>query len=112
MTTSASTLTFAYAFSLGLLHSLEPSHAKAVLASFFLNRKRTVLEAVGFAATVTFAHTASIYLLALVGYALGPLIFRDTAVEHWSEIIGGGVMVAIGCWMFWTERQAGFHKTV
>lgn len=102
-------LTFASAFALGLLHSLEPSHAKAVLASFFLNRKRTVWEAVAFAATVTIAHTLTIYLLALIGYALGAAIHAE-AVEHVSEVIGGIVMMAIGAWMFWTERKVGFHR--
>ncbi len=103
------TLTFAPAFTLGLLHSLEPSHAKAVLASYFLNRKRTFLEAVVFAVTVTIAHTLAIYALALVGFVLGPLL-NHQSVERWSALSAGVVMMGIGGWLFWNERRAGFHR--
>lgn len=107
-------ISFAFAFTLGLLHSLEPSHAKAVLASFFLNRKRTVREAIFFAIVVTLAHTMSIYLLAIGGYVFGPflkkmLIHRDM-LEAWSEMIGAILMIVIGVWMFWNEQKVGFHK--
>ncbi len=101
-------LTFAWAFLLGLLHSLEPSHAKAVLATYFLNRQRTIVEAIAFAATVTLAHTLSIYALALLGYALGPL-FPKERLGDWSEMLGGTLMMGIGVWMFWAERRAGYH---
>lgn len=102
-------LGFTSAFTLGLLHSLEPSHAKAVLAAYFLNRRRTVMEAVFFAITVTVAHTLMIYLLALGGYALGPF-WSHSVFKSWSEWIGGILMMGIGGWMFWNERKAGFHK--
>ena len=97
------------AFTLGLLHSLEPSHAKVVLASYFLNRKRTLMEAIVFAVTVTIAHTLVIYLLAWAGYSLGPFFYHKT-IEHWSELSGGILMVSIGGWMFWNERKVQFHK--
>ena len=96
-------------FILGLLHSMEPSHAKATLAAYFLNQKRTAMEAVAFAVTVTLAHTLVIYALALTGYALGPL-FSNEAVERWSKLFGGVLMAGMGVWMFWSERNAGFHK--
>jgi ABC-type nickel/cobalt efflux system permease component RcnA len=113
MTTEAS-FTFASAFTLGLLHSLEPSHAKAVLASYFLNHKRTAVEALAFAFTVTLAHTLMIYALAALGFGLGwALIGSPDAqekVEQWSEILGGILMVLLGIWMFWNEKKVGFHK--
>lgn len=102
-------LTFASAFTLGLLHSLEPSHAKAVLASYFLDRRRTLAEAFAFAATVTLAHTITIYALALVGYALGPVFVKESLAE-WFEAAGGLLMLAIGAWMLWCERRAHFHR--
>lgn len=76
-------LTLISAFVVGLLHSLEPSHAKAVLAAYFLDRRRTLWEAVAFAATVTMAHTLTIFSLAVVGYALGPVL-RGESVERWA----------------------------
>jgi nickel/cobalt exporter len=97
------------AFILGLSHSLEPSHAKVVLASYFLNRKRTLREAVAFALTVTVAHTFTIYVLAIVGFVLGPLM-KNESVESWGEFLGGILMMAIGLWMFWGEVRARFHK--
>jgi len=109
MTESSFALTFTSAFTLGLFHSLEPSHAKVVLASYFLNQKRTVMEAVMFAMTVTAAHTLVIYLLALAGHVLGPH-FNQEVVEHWGGKIGGILMMGIGLWMFWNERRAGFHR--
>ena len=102
-------LTFAYAFLLGLMHSLEPSHAKAVLASYFLNRKRTAMEAVIFATTVTLAHTFVIYALAALGYWLGPK-FRSEMMESWGTWLGGGLLMAVGAWMFWNERRVQFHR--
>jgi len=93
------------AFWFGLAHSLEPSHAKVVLASYFLNQKRTVREAVAFAATVTIAHTLTIYVLAIIGFLLGP-IMNDESVEKWGELIGGILMMTIGVWMFWNEVRA------
>lgn len=103
------TLTFGSAFALGLLHSLEPSHAKAVLASYFLDRRRTVPEAVAFAVTVTLAHTLSIYALAAVGYSLGPLFVKEHLAE-WFEVAGGLLMVLVGLGMLWGERRANFHR--
>ena len=102
-------LSLTYAFILGLFHSLEPSHAKAVLASYFLNQKRMAWEAVVFALTVTLAHTLSIYVLAIIGYAIGPLL-KHEAIEHWSELASGILMMMIGLWMFWNEQKAKFHK--
>ncbi len=98
-----------YAFVQGLLHSLEPSHAKAVLASYFLNRKRTVFEAFAFAWVVTVAHTLTIYLLTLAGYLVGSH-FHSEQMEQWGERMGGLLMIGIGIWMFWNERSAGFHN--
>ncbi|MFZ4693907.1 MAG: sulfite exporter TauE/SafE family protein [Verrucomicrobiia bacterium] len=102
-------VTFASAFVLGLLHSLEPSHAKAVLASYFLDRRRTVAEAITFAVTVTLAHTLSIYALAVVGYALGPILVKER-LAGWFEVAGGLLMVLVGLWMLWGERRANFHR--
>lgn len=96
-------------FSLGLLHSLEPSHAKVVLASYFLNHRRTVREAIAFALTVTLAHTLTIFTLALVGFLIGPL-FKGQAIENWSEVTGGILMCLIAGWMFVSEAKAHFHK--
>ncbi len=101
-------LTLVSAFVLGLLHSLEPSHAKAVLASYFLNRRRTLVEALVFALTVTLAHTVTIFAMALAGFFLGPL-FSSDSMETWSMRVGAGLMMAIGFWMFWSERKAHFH---
>ncbi len=98
-------LTFASAFTLGLLHSLEPSHAKAVLASYFLNRRRTMTEAVAFAFTVTLSHTLSIYALAALGWFVGPIL-RGNAVETWSQLLGGLLMAGLGAWMLRRERRA------
>lgn len=107
--TNELSLGFASAFTLGLLHSLEPSHSKAVLAAYFLNRKRTLWEAVAFAVTVTIAHTLVIYLLAFLGFAAGFSLHPETG-EHWSEVIGGMVMIGVGIWMFWSEWKVGFHR--
>jgi len=105
----APSLTLASAFVLGLLHSLEPSHAKAVLASYFLNHRRKLWEALFFALTVTAAHTLTIFILALSGFLLGPL-FSAESVEIWSERIGAALMIVIGIWMFSRERRAHFHS--
>jgi nickel/cobalt transporter (NicO) family protein len=102
-------LTLIFAFSLGLAHSLEPSHAKVVLASYFLNHKRTVGEAILFALTVTIAHTLVIYTLAIAGFLLGPLMDEET-IEGWGQLIGGILMIIIGLWMFMSEARAKFHK--
>jgi len=107
------TLGYLWAFTLGLSHSLEPSHAKVVLASWFLNRRRTAMEAVLFALTVTVAHTLVIYLLALAGQAFGATFALDLnrgATARWSGLAGGVLMMAIGLWMFWDEFRAGFHR--
>ncbi len=104
----AVSLTLTSAFVLGLLHSLEPSHAKAVLASYFLNRRRTLLEAVVFALVVTLAHTLTIFVLGGMGFLLGPLFSQET-VEVWGERAGAVLMIGIGLWMFWNERKAHFH---
>lgn len=102
-------LTLISAFAVGLLHSLEPSHAKAVLAAYFLDHRRTRGEAVAFAGIVTIAHTLSIFSLAIAGYALGPLLSGDS-VERWGSMIGGGVMILMGFWMLWSEKRVNFHR--
>ncbi|MEK8022530.1 MAG: sulfite exporter TauE/SafE family protein [Candidatus Hydrogenedentota bacterium] len=103
--------TFASAFILGLLHSMEPSHAKAVLASYFLDHRRTLAEAFFFAVVVTVAHTLTIYLLAALLLGSGSLLPDSLPFEeHHAEAVSGFLMVALGAWMLREEKRANFHR--
>lgn len=107
---NAPALSLASALMLGFLHSLEPSHAKAVLASYFLDRRRTLVEAVLFAGVVTVAHTMTIFLLAAALFGGETLFEGRVAAERWAEAGSGLLMVALGAWMFRAERRARFHR--
>lgn len=94
------------AFCLGALHSFEPSHAKGVMAAYFIGHRRRVGDAISLGIIVTLAHTLSVFLL-----GLGVWFFsRKPSVENLevhAQLLGGAVVIGFGAWMIFRLSRRG-----
>ncbi len=97
-------MALAAAFGLGALHSFEPSHAKAVMAAYFIAGRRRISDAVALGIIVSFAHTASVLALA-VGARLAATHWTAENIKAPAEFIGGLVTLGLGIWILLRARR-------
>ncbi len=75
----------ALTFVFGVLHALGPGHGKAIVCSYFLARRGTLLQALAFSNLITFMHVLSatvlVFSLALLG--------RRTDIFAFQQLEGG-----------------------
>lgn len=88
------------AIGLGVLHALEPGHAKTVIAAYLIGTKGTRGDAILLGISAAATHSIIVILLAAVAVWLGRETFTGEAA-YWLQIVSAGVVVLIGCWMLW-----------
>lgn len=94
---------------LGALHGLEPGHSKTMMAAFIVAVRGTLKQAVLLGLAATVSHTAVVWLVAMAGLWLGRGWNAQTS-EPWFQLISGGLIVLIACWMLWrTWRESRSH---
>lgn len=97
---------------LGMAHALEPGHSKTLVASYLIGIKGTTRDAVLLGITVTITHTLVVFLLAVAALAFGKA-FPMERVQHWLEVVSGGLVFAMGLWLLrsrWREwKHEGEH---
>lgn len=87
-------LTALVAFGLGALHAIEPGHGKALLAFTLVGSRATVKQAAILAASLTFAHTAGVFVLgAVLFFATG---FASESIYPWITLLSGIAVAVIG----------------
>jgi len=96
---------YAAAFILGAFHALEPGHGKTVVAAYLVGSKGRVYEAVLLGAIVTFTHTFSIIVLAVVArYAAAS--YTDQQLHTYLGLVAAVLILAVGLWMMYTRWRA------
>lgn len=93
-------LYFPSAILLGALHGLEPGHSKTMMAAFIVAIRGTVKQAVMLGLAATLSHTAVVWLVAMVGMAVGQGLDTHDA-EPCFQIASSVLIIAIALWMFW-----------
>ncbi|MCJ7751744.1 MAG: nickel transporter, partial [Armatimonadetes bacterium] len=76
------------AFGLGAAHALEPGHGKTVVAAYLIGSRGRSVDAIILGAVVTFTHTASVFLLAIVSILAAAYLVPDQA-QRWLAVGSG-----------------------
>ncbi len=100
----------AVAFGLGALHALSPGHGKTIVAAYLVGSHGTLRHAALLGATVTFTHTASVFLLGLGTLFLSQYVVPDR-IYPILGVVSGLSIVAIGGSLLWKRaRHALAHR--
>lgn len=85
---------------LGGLHALEPGHGKTVVAAYLIGSKGTKIDAILLGLVVTFTHTFSVMLLAVLAkIASERMAFTEESLHGYLGFVAGGMILAVGLWM-------------
>lgn len=85
----------AVASSLGILHALEPGHAKTLMAAFIVAVRGTAWQAVVLGLSVALSHTLIVWLLALIGLTWGEALLTET-LRPWFDLAAGSIILLVG----------------
>jgi nickel/cobalt exporter len=93
------------AFVLGAFHALEPGHGKTVVAAYLVGSKGRVYEAVLLGVIVTFTHTFSIIVLAVIArYAAAS--YTDQQMHTYLGLIAALLIMGVGVSMLYSRWRA------
>ncbi|WP_456419373.1 HoxN/HupN/NixA family nickel/cobalt transporter [Methanocaldococcus infernus] len=97
------------AFTLGMLHALEPGHGKSVIAAYVSGTKVNVKDAILLGLTITLSHTFVVFLLGILSiYLLNSI--NTKAVHDLMSAIGGLILIGVGLWIVRTYFHQHEHK--
>jgi nickel/cobalt exporter len=92
---------------LGILHALEPGHAKSLMAGYIIAIQGRVRDAVTLGISAAISHTLIVWLLAGLGLYLADALILETARPYLSTVAGVAALIIAG-WMLWSlHRDAG-----
>ncbi|OGW37071.1 MAG: hypothetical protein A2Y97_01670 [Nitrospirae bacterium RBG_13_39_12] len=89
-------------FALGMMHSLEPGHGKTVVAAYLVGSRGRNLDALILGLVVTFTHSFSIIILAVVA-KFTSRYFSDQVLHTYLGIVASIIILGIGLWMLKTR---------
>ncbi|MDX2269059.1 MAG: hypothetical protein NW208_13200 [Bryobacter sp.] len=90
---------------LGAAHALTPGHGKTAVAAYLAGVRGNAFDAVRLGLIVTFTHTASVFVLALLAHYLA----EQVDVQQWHPWIvrASGVAIALmGVWLLVSRLRA------
>lgn len=89
---------------LGAAHALTPGHGKTVVAAYLAGSRGSAFDALRLGVIVTFTHTASVFVLAMLAYYLSESI--DLKVWHpLLNRISGILIALIGAWLLYQRLR-------
>ncbi len=88
----------------GAGHALTPGHGKTVVGAYLIGSKGRVTDAVILGGTVTFTHTASVFLLGLVMWFFQDA-FLSQRVQPYMETASGLLILGLGLWMLFFRKE-------
>lgn len=94
---------------LGVLHALEPGHAKSLMAGYIIAIHGRVRDAVTLGVSAAISHTLIVWLLAGLGLYLADALILETARPYLSTIAGVSALI-IAAWMLWSEHRGKGHS--
>jgi ABC-type nickel/cobalt efflux system permease component RcnA len=101
----------AIALVLGAMHALSPGHGKTIVAAYLVGSRGTMRHAALLGATVTFTHTASVFLLGIGTWLLSAYVMPEKIVPVLATISGLSI-VLFGTWLLlkrWKKLTARHH---
>lgn len=94
----------ATSFWIGAVHAATPGHGKTIAAAYIVGARGKPVDAVILGVFVTLSHTSGIVLVGVLA-SLGLPGMVPQRIEAWMALITGILVIAIGLWTLWTQRE-------
>lgn len=94
----------ASSFWLGAVHAATPGHGKTIAAAYIVGARGRPVDAWILGIFVTLSHTSGIVLVGVLA-SLGLPGMIPQRIEAWLALITGVLVIAIGLWTLWTQRE-------
>jgi nickel/cobalt exporter len=94
----------ATSFWIGAVHAATPGHGKTIAAAYIVGARGKPVDAVILGIFVTLSHTSGIVLVGVLA-SLGLPGMVPQRIEAWMALITGILVVGIGFWTLWTQRE-------
>jgi len=94
----------ASSFWAGAAHAATPGHGKTIAAAYIVGARGKPIDAVILGIFVTLSHTSGIVLVGVLA-SLGSTWLRPQRIEAYLAVAVGLLVVALGLWMLWTQRD-------
>jgi nickel/cobalt exporter len=94
----------ATSFWIGAVHAATPGHGKTIAAAYIVGARGKPVDAVILGIFVTLSHTSGIVLVGVLA-SLGLPGMVPQRIEAWMAVITGILVIAIGLWTLWTQRE-------
>jgi nickel/cobalt exporter len=88
----------------GAAHAATPGHGKTIAAAYIVGARGKPIDAVILGIFVTLSHTSGIVLVGVLA-SLGISGLRPQQIEAWLALAVGILVIALGAWMLWTQRN-------
>ena len=97
-------LYLASAFWIGAVHAATPGHGKTIAAAYIVGARGKPVDAVILGIFVTLSHTSGIVLVGILA-SIGMPGMVPHRIEGWLAVITGVLVIFIGLWTLWTQRE-------
>jgi nickel/cobalt exporter len=94
----------ATSFWIGAVHAATPGHGKTIAAAYIVGARGRPVDALILGIFVTLSHTSGIVLVGILA-SLGLPGVVPQRIEAWMAVITGVLVIAIGLWTLWTQRE-------
>jgi nickel/cobalt exporter len=94
----------ATSFWIGAVHAATPGHGKTIAAAYIVGARGKPVDAVILGVFVTLSHTSGIILVGVLA-SLGLPGMVPQRIEAWMALITGILVIGIGLWTLWTQRE-------
>jgi nickel/cobalt exporter len=91
-------------FWIGAVHAATPGHGKTIAAAYIVGARGKPVDAVILGVFVTLSHTSGIVLVGVLA-SLGLPGMVPQRIEAWMALITGILVIGIGFWTLWTQRE-------
>ncbi len=94
----------AASFWIGAMHAATPGHGKTIAAAYIVGARGKPIDALILGIFVTLSHTSGIVLVGVLA-SLGLPGMVPQRIEAWMAVVTGILVIAIGLWTLWTQRE-------
>jgi nickel/cobalt exporter len=94
----------ASSFWAGAAHAATPGHGKTIAAAYIVGARGKPIDAVILGIFVTLSHTSGIVLVGVLA-SIGSTWLRPQRIETYLALAVGVLVIALGLWMLWTQRD-------
>lgn len=88
----------------GAVHAATPGHGKTIAAAYIVGARGKPIDAVILGVFVTLSHTSGIVVVGALA-TVGSAWFAPQRAEAWLALAMGLLVLVLGAWMLWTQRQ-------